>query len=332
MPLSSNTMYGVEAMTTAVNKLPATQSTIRDLGIFTKEFRNTTYVKLAENNGQLSLVKNSPRGTPGEPVKESYGKTKTFEMLHLQKDDNVFAEDVQNVKAFGSNSNKAITVGEKVARKLAMMRGDVEYTREHLMLGALEGKLLDADAKTMLVDIYEAYGLERKAFDLKLSSATADISMTLEDILAEMETKQRGESVTGWTLLGGREFLKAFKYHKSIKDLYTRFNDTSGVYRDAPSKRAFNHMGIDFIQYNHTFPNGKTLDPKQGILLPMGTRSTFAEFFAPADTNDAVNTEALEFYAQREVKPMNKGWNLEVQSNPLPMLLRPELVATITMS
>lgn len=331
MPLSSNQLYGVEAMTQAINKLPATSSTIRDLGIFKKEMLSTTYVKVTNKDGKLTLVPNKPRGTPGEPVKEQYGATKTFEMLHLPKDEMVLAEDVQNVKVFGSTSNTAMTVANKVADKLASMRGDIEYTREHLMLGALKGKILDADGSTELVDIYKEFGLTRQSYDFKLSSTTVDVSVNIEDMLTALAKNQKGESVNGWIVLASPEFMRAFKYNKSIKDLYARFQDLSGVYRTGTTA-PFNHLGIDFIQYNHTFEDGATIDANTAIVLPKGTSSTFREYFAPGDMNATVNTVAQEFYATREALPHDLGWSLRAQSNPLPLVLRPELVATLTMS
>lgn len=334
MPLSSNTLYGVEALTEAIGRLTPTSTIIRDLDIFQKDFRTTTYVKVANKNGALSLVANKPRGTPGEPIKETYGNAKTFEMLHLPKDELVLAEDVQNIKVFGSNNNQAVQVADKVLDKLAGMRADIEYTREHLMLGALKGKLMDADGTTELLDIYQAFGFERKSFDFKLNTANADISVALEDMLTELSKKQMGESITGWTVLASPGFMRAFKYHKSIKDLYARFLDLSGVYRNDTlvSGTAFSHLGIDFIQYNHQFANGKGIDDNTAIILPKGTHSTFREFFAPADMNATVNTKAVEYYASRHAMPHDLGWSLRAQSNPLPLVLRPELVATLTMS
>ena len=38
---------------------------------------------------------------------------------------------------------------------------------------------------------------------------------------------------------------------------------------------------------------------------------------------------AQPYYAKREAMKFAKGWDLEAQSNPLPLVLRPELVATI---
>ena len=53
------------------------------------------------------------------------------------------------------------------------------------------------------------------------------------------------------------------------------------------------------------------------------------EFFAPADMNQTVNTIALPYYASREKLTHDKGWSLHMQSNPLPLVMRPELVCTL---
>ena len=330
MPLSNDALYGLRPMTDAINNLPTSPTIIRELGIFKADYRTTTYVEVAAKNGELKLVEAVPRGTPGMPVKENYGDSHVFNMLHLPKNDVVRADDVQNVRAFGTE-NTALTVAEKVNDKLAMMKSDIEYTREHLMLGALMGKLLDADGQRVLVDIYQRFGLIRESFDIKLSSDTTKVGAVLDGIKSKQSRKRKGEAVTGWIVLASPEFMQGVVYHKSIVDIYSRYQEAK-VYRDGDTNASFSHMGIDFVQYDHEFPNGVQIPAGQAIILPKGTGTTFREFFAPADMNATVNTKALPYYASREKLPHDKGWSLHAQSNPLPLVLRPELVATLTMS
>ena len=51
-----------------------------------------------------------------------------------------------------------------------------------------------------------------------------------------------------------------------------------------------------------------------------------------ADMNETVNSIALPYYASREKMAHDKGWSLHAQSNPLPLPLRPDLVATLKAS
>lgn len=330
MPLSNENVFGTKALTKAINKLPVTPTIIRELGIFKPEYLNTTSVNVVNKNGHLALVEAMPRGSAGEPVKESYGDRQNFTMLHLPKDDIVLADDVQNVKAWDSE-DEAMTVASRVNDKLASMKADIEFTREHLMLGALQGKILDADGSTVLVDIYKRFGLTRKVHNIELSKDTTKVGAVIDKIKTEQGLKRLGEMVSGWIMLASPEFMQSLIYHPNIEAIYQRYQEGK-VYRDGNTNVAFNHMNIDFIQYEHTFPNGAKIADGEAIILPKGTLSTFREFFAPADMTDAVNTMAKPYYASRAEMDHKKGWKLHAQSNPLPLLLRPELVATIKMT
>lgn len=330
MPLSNDSQYGVRPMTEAINRLPANPTTIRELGLFKPSYQTTTYIEVEAKEGELMLVESAPRGTPGMPVKENRGQAQNFNMLHLPKDDVVRADDVQNVRTFGSD-NKAETVAEKVNDKLAAMKADIELTREHLMLGALQGKLLDADGETVLVDIYERFGLTRKSFNWKLTSNATNVNALIDAAKTAQGKKRGGEVVNGYYVLASEQFMQALIYHDSIKSLYERYQD-GAAYRGSETNVSFKHKGLEFIQYDHVFPSGVKIADGEAILLPKGTRSTFKEFFAPADMNATVNTKARPYYASRDKLGHDKGWSLHAQSNPLPLVLRPELVATLKMS
>ncbi len=327
MPLSNNSQFGVVPMSEAINSLPANPTIIRSLGLFKPEYLTTTSVSVVSKSGVLTLVGSKPRGTPGNPA--DTGKpsgSQSFEMLHLPKNDVVRADDVQNVKAFG-NGSKAETVAEKVNDKLAAMKSDIEYTREHLMLGAIKGKILDADGSP-LVDIYDRFGLTRQTLTWNLSAAEANVGKMIDDAITKLSKKRGGESVDGWYVLCSPEFMQAVVYHKTMVALYERYQE-GALYRGSNTNVGFKHKNIEFVQYDHVFESGLQIKAGEAEIVPKGTRQTFREYFAPADMSATVNTKALAYYASREKLQHDKGWDLHAQSNPLPMLLRPELSATI---
>ena len=130
----------------------------------------------------------------------------------------------------------------------------------------------------------------------------------------------------------GIDFLSALKKHKSIFEVYKRY-DEARAYRegDTLNPTEFVHKGIRFIEYANHFGSDADIGADKAILLPVG-RNLYKEYFAPADMNATVNTRALPYYASREKLQHDKGWSLHMQSNPLPIALRPELLATLTMS
>lgn len=329
MPLRNDSQYGVQPMTEAINSLPANPTIIRELGLFKPSYETTTSVAVESKNGVLSLVSAVPRGTPGEPVATKLGNRQSFEMLHLPKNDIVRADDVQNVRAFGT-ANKAATVAEKVNDKLADMKSDIEYTREHLMLGALSGKILNANGDP-IIDIYDRFGLTRQSITWNLSAINGNVGLMIDKAVRQLSKKRGGEAVNGWIVLCSPTFMDAVIYHKTVTAIYERYQEGS-AYRSGNTSVGFEHKNLKFVNYDHTFDSGLQIEEGKAIILPAGTKSTFKEFFAPADMNATVNTKAQAYYASREKLDHDKGWSLEAQSNPLPLLLRPELVATLKMT
>lgn len=326
MPLNNST-FNVRGLTEAINRLPVSPSLIRQLGIFAPKFLTTTYIDVEQKNGILSLVKNEARGSTGQGVKSERKKpSKTFKSTHLPKDDVVLADEVQNVRSFDSE-NTAETVAEKVNEKLEGMKSDIELTREHLMLGALLGKIVDADGSA-IYDLYQEFGLKRAEFTLNLTSDDVEIGAFFDTVKNALSKKRGGETGTGWIVLASPEFMQSIVYHPTVKEIYLRFQEAK-VYREGQTNAKFSHMDIDFYQYDHEFESGVKISAGEAVILPKDTRKTFCEYFAPADMSDAVNTIAKPYYASREPLDHNKGWSLHAQSNPLPLVLRPELVATL---
>lgn len=327
MPLSNESKFSVKALTTAVNQIPATPTQIRDLGLFEPQYLTTTYVDVEYQEGRVNLVQSKQRGEGGQAVPDKARRIHTFKIPHLPEDDIIRADDVQNLRAFGST--QAETVESVVQDKLAAGKLNLEYTREHLMLGALQGKILDADG-TELYDLYKEFGLTRGSHQWKLGTKTTEVGAEIDKTLSALRAKQKGAMVSGWVALCGLDFLSALKYHDKIKPVYERYMEGK-IYRDGSVNQIeFEHNGIKFIQYTGDFgANGAKIESDKAILLPVG-RKLYTEAFAPADMNATVNTRALPYYASREKLDHDKGWSLHMQSNPLPIALRPELVVTLT--
>lgn len=327
MPLSSNSQFGLRPMTEAINKLPSTPSIIRELGLFKPKYHTTTFVRLGEKNRALALVSAVPRGAAGEGVNTEYNHIGNFDMLHLIKHDQILADDVQNLASWGTD-NKAATIAELVNDKLADMKQDIEHTREHLMFGALQGKILNADGSE-LIDIYKRFGLTRQKTTLA-TAAKDNLTIGFEAIKTMARKNRKGENVSGWICLCSAKFFNAIISHQSIIDIYLRHQEAK-AYRDG-FDGTFETAGIRFIQYDEEFASGAKIADGSAIFVPQGTRDTFYEHFAPANINGAVNTRAQAYYAQREKLSFDKGWQLEAQSNPLPLVHRPELVMDVSLS
>lgn len=329
MPLSDDSKFGVRPLTDAINRVPANPTQIRDLALFEAKPIDTTYVKVENQDGTLVLVKSKPRGSMGDGVAEKPRQVRTFEVPHLPIDDVVRADDVQNRRAFGKE--EAETVETKVNEILGDGKFNLEYTREHLQLGALGGKILDKDGSVMY-DLYKEFGLTRKTHTFALSNDKTEVGAVIDKVLAEQRQKLKGAMASGWVALCGYDFIEKLKYHQSIKALYERYRD-GAAYRENNQLNpiVFEHNGVKFIHYTGAFGTDADIKTGEAILLPVA-RGLYREYFAPADMVEFTNTMGKPYYASRERAKHGKGWDLHMQSNPLPMVLRPELVSTLEMS
>ena len=81
------------------------------------------------------------------------------------------------------------------------------------------------------------------------------------------------------------------------------------------------------------YPNGGVLwddvrTPLSGFRIR--TAGIFKQYHAPADWMETVNTIGLEYYARMDEKPKGRGFDLEVQSNPLTLCTYPEALVELT--
>lgn len=319
--------FGVRELSIAINQLPTTPSIIRSLGVFKPEYLRTTYAEVEYQEGKISLVPTKERGMGGVPVAPKNRLVRTFKVPHLPIHDVIRADDVQNLRAFGTTSQLE-TVANVVNDKLADAKQQLEYTREHMALGALMGKILDADG-SVLFDLNDEFKIERKEHVFNLSDNKADVGKLIDKVKTAQAKEAKGEPVTGYIVLASEAFMQAVIYHNSVKEPYMHYQ-ASSQYKDKDNTHVeFNFKGVKFIQYDHLFESGETIADGEAIWLPAGTRNAFREFFAPADMNATVNTKALAYYASREKLEHDKGWSLHCQSNPLPMVCRPDMVATL---
>ena len=67
----------------------------------------------------------------------------------------------------------------------------------------------------------------------------------------------------------------------------------------------------------------------EGHAYPLGTLDTFRTYFAPANKEEFVNTVGMDCYAWPAPTADLRGWRLFMESNPLPLCRRPQVLVKI---
>lgn len=328
-----NPAFSMSALTAAINILPNNYGLMESLGLFpTKPVRFRSVV-VEEKNGILSLLPTLPVGSPGTVGKRGKRKLRSFAIPHIPHDDVVLPEEVQGIRAFGSETELQ-SIASVMAEHLQTMRNKHAITLEHLRMGALKGIILDADG-SVLYDLFSLFDITPKVVNFQLGSAATDVKKKCLDLKRYLEKNLKGERMNGIHCLVSEEFFDALTSHDNVKAAYDRWQD--GIALRADLRSGFTFAGITFEEYSGEASDGddnvhRFIAAGEGHAFPLGTVDTFATYFAPADFNETANTLGQPLYAKQEPRKFERGTDIHTQSNPLPMCHRPAVLVKVLAS
>ncbi|OSM07663.1 major capsid protein [Magnetofaba australis] len=329
----SNDAFGAVALTAAINVLPNRYGRVESLGLMPARPVRLRNIAIEERNGVLSLLPTAAVGSPGTTGKRGKRRVRSFVVPHIPHDDVVLPEEVQGIRAFGSEGELA-ALSDVLALHLQSMRDKHAITLEHLRMGALKGEILDADGST-IYDLFGEFGITAKSINFQLGSATTDVKAKCLELKRHIEDNLRGEFMTGVHCLVSPEFFDKLTSHAKVEKAYERWMEGEALRADMRS--GFTFAGVTFEEYRGqaTDPEGtvrRFIGENEGHAFPLGTSQTFATYFAPADFNESVNTLGQPLYAKQEPRKFERGTDLHTQSNPLPMCHRPGVLVKVVAS
>ncbi|NMX60202.1 major capsid protein [Pseudomonas sp. WS 5079] len=318
-------MFSIANLTAAVNKLPAIPGKVGAMGLFDEKGVTSTSVVIDEREGRLVLVPNTSRNDDPAPIKGSKRKRKTFETLHLPVSRPLLPNQLQGIAAFGQE-DAATPVVTVINDSLQELKNSVEATREFQRVGALRGKLLDSDG-TVITDLYKEFEVTQKKINVALGSKDTNVRKACLDAKRYSESKLGGVMVAGFRSLCGPGWLDAFVEHEKVKAAFANYQEAQDRL-GGDVRSGFTFGGIEFIEYDVTVSGQRFIPLDIAQVFPVA-KGVFRMFNAPANYNETVNTLGQPFYSKAEERKLGKGWDLEVQGNPLAMCLFPEALVEL---
>lgn len=318
-------LFTVANLTAAVNKLPAIPGKVGAMGLFDEKGVTSTSVIIDEREGRLVLVPNTSRNDDPAPVKGNKRKRRTFETLHLPISRPLLPSQLQGIAAFGQESATA-PMATVINDHLQDLKNSIETTREFQRVGALRGKLLDADG-SVLFDLFDEFSVEQKSVTVALSSAGTNVRKACLDAKRHAESKLGGVMVTGFRSFCGPDWFDAFTDHAKVKEAFAHYQEAQDRL-GGDLRSGFTFGGIEFIEYDVTVSGQRFIPADVAQVFPVA-RGVFRLFNAPANYNETVNTLGQPFYSKAEPRKMGKGWDLEAQANPLALCLFPEALVEL---
>lgn len=326
--------FSMAALTAAINLIPNRYGRLEELNLFPVKSVRTRQILVEERGGVLNLLPTQPPGSPGTVGVRAKRNLRSFVIPHIPHDDVVLPEEVQGIRAFGSETEME-SMASVMAQHLETMRNKHAITLEHLRMGALKGEILDADGST-IYNLFDEFGIAQQSvnFEIANPASNTDVKGKCIDVAALIEDNLLGEFMTGVHCLCSPEFFKALTAHKDVKTAYANWQQGAVLINDM--RRGFTFGGLTFEEYR-----GKAADANGTVrrfiaageahAFPLGTLDTFSTYVAPADFNETVNTLGQPLYAKQEPRKFDRGTDLHTQSNPLPMCHRPGVLIKLTM-
>jgi len=318
-------IFEIRTLTAAINDAVFQPRRLGEMGLFDEQGITTTTMLVERRGNSLALVPASERGAPGKPVDGNKRKGVTFSAVHLNTTATILADEVQNVREFGSEEGLE-GVQAVVSARLAKMARHIEVTHEFHRIGAVKGLVLDSDSST-LYNLFDAFDMTQQEHNMKLGTGTTKVQKEALTAIELVESALDGVMFSGLTALCGSAFWADLISHTSVEEAY-KFQQSQKLREDG--RESFDFGGVSWERYRGGIGGTPFVPADESFLVPTGVDDMFLTRFSPADYNSAVNTIGLPLYSSAEELRHGKGWELEAQSNPIHLNTRPSAVIKLT--
>lgn len=316
--------FKLQSLTAAINNLKFAPGKLGEIGLFEEAGISTLDASIEERDGVLSIVDIAPRGAPGKPVHGEARRLHTFRVPHMPQSASIMADEVQGIRAFGTE-NQAEVLQTRINDRLGTMRRNIDYTIESHRVAAVMGSFYDANGTAS--SLFTLFGVTQQTQNMALSSSTSSKAREKAELVKEqIESALDGVPYSGIWVACSPGYWKALLEDKDNKDSVMNWTAAATLRGDTRDRIELN--GITYERYRGT-STVKITDNK-AYAVPLGVPGLFLTRFAPANYVETVNTVGLPYYSKGEPMPLGKGWNMEAQSNSLNICTRPAAIIELS--
>ncbi|SMD10051.1 Phage major capsid protein E [Fulvimarina manganoxydans] len=312
-----------------VEKIEFKPQMLGSLGLFEPIYSRSRTIAIAKKDGTMSLIPTSQLGEPPAELVPKGAKVQKFDTVRLAKGSTVFAAELAAVTALPFELQTR-EVAQEISDRTGSIMDDLELTWEHMRFGAIQGKVLDADGSTVILDWFDFWGVAEPAeVNFALDTETTDVRKKCRDIKRAMAVASKGN----WTpsarvgALCGSSFYDSLVNHKQIKE--TKLGTERAVTLEGiEGFSAIEIEGIVFIDYRGT-DDGSTIaiGTDKARFFPIGMRGAFKVAYSPANEfKPYLNQRGREYYGLLLADPSGReAWDrVELYSYPMFVCTLPE--------
>lgn len=328
---NQNAWGAVEVQEEIIERVDYKPQLLGSLNLFNPIYSRSRVIGIADVAGTLTLIPTSANGAPPEELLPKGAKVRTMEAVRLAKGSTIYAIELAGVMALPFDE-QTVEVADEVTSRTAQIKDDMELTWEHMRFGAIQGKVLDADGTTVLINWFDFWDIDEPAeIDFELDDPDTDVRKKCREVNRAMQKAGKGV----WTpstkvgALVGDEFFDLLVNHKQIKE--TKLGtERASTLENISGYSVIEIENVVFINYRGT-DDGTTIAiaSDKARFFPIGARNAFQVGWAPAsEFKPYLNKRGQEFYGLvLEDKSGRDEWDrVELYSYPLFIATRPEML------
>jgi hypothetical protein len=328
LDIFNNKPFRAVELSAGLRLVPYHPMMLGGLGLFRVERRRTRQVAVKKTEGKLSLIPISPIGAPPVQLEKEPGKAKIFSAHRLAKGSTIYAEEVQGIINIADETIRLQSMQDEVFSRAARIREDIELTHEHMRLGAVLGKVIDADGTTVIDDFFAEWGIaEPAAIDFALDDANTNIKAKAQQVIDTMRRNSQGAMIPGARVhaLASPDFFDALLGHAYVRDVLKNSPRVLELLETNPDQADL--FGIVWHRYWGSDTGELAIAAGEVRFFPVGARDVFEMNLAPAEFAPFVNQPGQDIYAltipdrDRQAFVTVEGYNY-----PLFICKRPEML------
>ena len=324
-----NKEFDIFKLSNLANGIKKGNTPIRKSKLFEEGPIKTTTVKLVLAGHTIKLIDPSARGEDGELLVDD--ETMDFVPLsasHLKQYFPIKADDYQDVKGFGPNFNEAEEISKVVSRKQGRVKQNIDATIEYQMVGAMSGKIFKKDGVTVLCDLHTKFQIPKTTAKLDPNTLKLPASIRKAKRKIEKIVSSAGAGIiNGWVCFCADDFFDSVADSDDAQKAFT--NAKPSVLLEGFTD-VVTYQGVEWKTYSIAVGGTKSIADGKALLVPV-IDGLLRVDFAPADYEETINTDGLPYYSNKEELKMNRGFEVEMQSNPIVYCSMPNAIAELTL-
>lgn len=321
--------FSMTSMTEAINKVGYIPGFLRGFpGLFVPKPVRTEHVFIESRENGPALIQTDQRGSPMKDRQRGDREARPFKTKRIAESSTIFASEVQNIRAFGSESELQ-SVQQEVTERQALLLDDSNLTLENQLLGTVQGLLKDADGTT-IYDWATEFGQTIPAeidFDLdNASPASGAVRKKCNEVTRSVLRGLKGLGGAGVSVMSltGDVFWDDLTAHPEVRQTYLNTQEAASL-REGNAFETFRYGGITWTNYRGTDDGTTVAVPTdKAKFFPVGA-GIFQIAYAPAENMQLVNTLGLPYYSWVVEDKEDNAWvKVKVASYPLPVCTMPQ--------